>query len=137
MSQVTKMEWKEELRKEFLNKFSQVTWGGEEWLGNKRPNDVFDWFISKLTLSESRVREEYKPKIKVYALDQKTDGKKAKILEKIANHQWRRYETVIETVTHTKTSLEMIYGIKTDWNIWEAIVEEIIQLDLSTPLKEK
>lgn len=70
-----------------------------------------------------------KPKIKVIAVDKK-DKKNAKILAKVLDYQWKRYEGIITAITTTRMAIESIYAIKTPDRGWNKILEEVIQLDI-------
>jgi hypothetical protein len=62
-----------------------------------------------------------KPRLKVIPKS-KGDKKKAKLMEKILQHQYEEHKDFIDRLTIARATLEAIYGIKTDDIIWEKIL---------------
>lgn len=61
----------------------------------------------------------------------KDDREKAKILEKLFNYQFDKYEGVINALNRVKIVTETIYpNVRVDMRLLEKVVEEIIKLEI-------
>ena len=72
-----------------------------------------------------------KPKIRITAINEKLDGKKAKLMEKMVNMNYERYGEVIEAIVLARNFITDCYGIETPDSIWDRIASKVVKLDIS------
>ena len=61
----------------------------------------------------------------------KKDAENAKLMQRLVDHQFEKYEGVIDSITRAMTHIEVMYPfIKTGSAIWNNILESVIAMDI-------
>lgn len=75
------------------------------------------------------------PKLEVIPMDSnnKEDKKKAKLMSKLINYEYKKHKDFVDALTRARLIIENAYGIKTIDKPWELILQTYLQ----EKLKEK
>lgn len=72
-----------------------------------------------------------KPKVKVIPIDI-TDADRARLLEKLLEHEWHKYKSVYESLLRLKWSIEHVYQIELNIKWFEEVLEEVMKLEIKS-----